>query len=495
MRRLLLSLSLCLLNVLIFATVFNATDGSFSISLPSSKWQKISAAEGSLQLKNGQNTIDISPLTECKDAPCIEKLLTRRVAQAKRQQLKLIKNTYSGEEIKKIEYPTLDQLFYFSYTSDGKNYTEGYFTSGAKGYKIEISGLSYADADLYLSFIAPKPKEIEDDLPIETEEDSIVEENITAPEIQETGRQTLVEAFANKRAAEKAKKLKLPKKLSIIIGLILIYLCVIAGFFTYNFIFPQKPDGTPTNPKSFYPIRGNRLYGAPDLFIKLYDSQGYNFIVTTTRWSSFLKEYGFYGAVFFALLHFAISSAIQQGLANNIWVNTGSSLCYLFVIFGLIFMIGGYILDILFPAPIFVYTEKGAVFFKIVRRRKGLFKYAYLVLSNAYSVIFRLETSMFPLKRKWVVIDKNDRIAVIQEKSLLRAIARKLFGHLGGSLRANYFVQGKNESKGQIMSLRNIKTNFQIDIDKTQAFPPSVLLAAAAVIFTKYRDKYYPWFN
>ena len=97
--------------------------------------------------------------------------------------------------------------------------------------------------------------------------------------------------------------------------------------------------------------------------------------------------------------------------------------------------------------------------------------------------------------RKWIVFDKENQIAVIRESSFLKAFARKLLGHLGGSLRSDYAVEGRNDSKGKIISFRKATTNFQIDIDKPQAFPHIAMLAAAAVIFTKNRDRFYPWFN
>ena len=192
------------------------------------------------------------------------------------------------------------------------------------------------------------------------------------------------------------------------------------------------------------------MYGSPDLFFKLYDSQGHNFIVTSQRWSSFLKEYGLYGAIGFTLLHFIIASLNRQGF-SSLWFNTALSLCYLFVAFGLIFMLAGYILDIMFPAPIFIYTDKGKILYKIIRRNNGLFGFTYLVLTNAYTALFRIETKKIFFVRKWTLFDGNTQIAFIREKSVFKAIARKLFGHLGGSLRSTYFVQGRNESKGRIL--------------------------------------------
>ena len=240
---------------------------------------------------------------------------------------------------------------------------------------------------------------------------------------------------------------------------------------------------------------GTRLYGSPDLFFRLYDSQGQNFIITSQRWNSFLKEYGFYGAIFFTLAHFIIESLTGQNIISSLWFNTSLSLCYLFAIFGLIFMLGGYLFGMIFPAPILVYTDKGKILFKIVRKSSGLFKFSYLVLTDAYSFDYHLETQKLFFMRKWTIFDKNNEIAVVREKSFLKALARKLFGHLGGSLRTNYIVEGKNESKGQIISIRRVTTNFRIDIDKPQAFPHMAMLAAAAVIFTKNRDKFYPWFD
>ena len=252
----------------------------------------------------------------------------------------------------------------------------------------------------------------------------------------------------------------------------------------------------PTNPKSFYPIKGFRLYGSPDLFLRFYDSQGQNFIITAQRWGSFLLVGGFYGAVFFALLRFILSETLKQGLqVNSIFSNTALSLCYLFMVLSIIFMVGGKVLDIIFPPTIYVYNDKGFVIFKIIRRGSGLFNYAYLAMTSEKEAAFRMETPKLFLRRKWMLFDKAGELALIKEKSFFKAILRKLLGHLGGSLRASYFVKGRNESHGEIASLRKISANFRIDVDKPQAIPSTAMLVAAAIIFITNRDKYYPWFN
>lgn len=496
MRKIIFALFLCFFSSFCFAASFNSKDGSFSISLPP-KWQSVKVSKNEvLNLKKGISKIVITKLTNCSDLDCLENTANTRVKQIKNKKIKLVKNTYSGEEIKKSEFSTLDPYLYFSYSTGGINYTEGYFLANSKGYKVEISNLSYTDADLYLSFIAPKPKEIQD-LPLITDEEPVVEENITAPEAQSQEWQPLSQSLPDKKVTQNEPRPRfiVSTKFSTIILLLFAYIAVAMGFFVYNFIFSSMPYKTPTNPKSLYPIMGTRFYGSPDLFFKLYDSQGHNFIVTSQRWSSFLKEYGFYGAIGFSLLHFIIASLNRQGFAPSLWFNTALSLCYLFVAFGLIFMLAGYILDILFPAPIFIYTDKGKILFKIIRRSNGLLGYSYLVLTNAYTVVLRLETKKIFFIRKWTLFDENNQIAIIQEKSVLKALARKLFGHLGGTLRTNYLVQGRNESTGNINSFRKVTTNFQIDINKPQALPPTALLAASAVIFTKNRDKFYPWFD
>lgn len=497
MRRLALTLLLCLCNVLGFAVSFTAIDQGFSITL-NPKWREVPSSDTQvLNLRSGQNKINAIPLEKCNNVTCLEKIIAGRIKQVKNKQFKLIKNTYSGEEIKRTEFSTLDPLLSFSYVANGKPYTEGYFTSGSKAYKMEIVGLPYAEAELNLSFIAPKPKEVED-LPVITEEEPLKEENIQAPQVEETQRQTLSETLSSKQELQKEKKyvFAVPRKLYNLIFIIFAYLLILVGFFSFNLFFAQMPDDTPTNPKSFYPIRGARLYGSPDLFLRFFDSQGQNFIVTAQRWGSFLVVFGLYGALFFTLAHFVINAFAEQGIdSHKVLVNTIMSLCYVFAIFGLIFAVAGKVLDLMFPPAIYIYNDKGSIAFKIVRRGSGLFNYAYLVLADEDNVVYRLETPKIFLLRKWMLFDKQGELAVIKEDSLAKAFGRKLLGHLGGTFRATYNVRGKNESKGQIMSLRNIKARFQIDIDKPQAFPATAMLVTAAVIYVVDRDKYYPWFN
>ena len=496
MHKIILALFLCLLNLSCFAASFNSKDGSFSISLPP-KWQSIKLSNNEvLNLKKGESKINISKIANCSNLDCIKKAANASIKQIKNKKIKLIKNTYSGEEIRKGEFTTLDPYIYFSYNIAGKNYTEGYFLADSKGYRVLFSGVSYADADLFLSFIAPKPRDIQD-LPLITDEEPVIEENIIAPEVQKPAWQPLSRALPSKEEAkpkEEGPKLIISKEFSTTVLIIFIYLSVAMFFFVYHFIFSSLVYKMPANPKSFYPIMGTRLYGSPDMFFKLYDSQGHNFIVTSQRWSSFLKQFGFYGAVLFALLHFLMASVKGPGL-NSLWFNTVLSLCYLFVVFGLIFMCTGYILDMLFPANVYVYNDKGKILFKIVRRSSSFFKYSYLMMTSSSNIEYRMETNKLFFLRKWTMFDKDGQIAVIKENSFLRAFARKFFGHLGGTLRANYSVEGKNESKGQIVSFRKASTNFRIDIDKPQAFPHIAMLAAASVIFTKNRDKFYPWFD
>lgn len=497
MRKLGFAVFLFLLSATCFAKSFNSKDGSFSISLPQ-KWQSAKLVNNEvLNIKKGTSKIIVSKLLNCNELSCMENAANTRIRQIKNKKFKLVKNTYSGEEIKKSEFSTLDPYLYFSYSANGINYTEGYFLADSKGYKIGLVNIPYKDADLYLSFIAPKPKEVKD-LPLITDEKPVLEETIPAPEAEKQDLQPLPELLPSTGTTVKKqeqKRLSVPQKFSILVLIIFAYISVALFFFVYNFVFSPLPYKTATNPNSVYPIMGSRLYGSPDLFFKLYDNQGQNFIVTSQRWSSFLKESGFYGAIFFTLCHFTIVSILKQGFTSSLWYNTSLSLCYLFAGLGLIFMLAGYILDILFPAPVFIYSDKGKILFKIVRRNNGILGFSYLVLSDAYNVEYRIETKKIFFRRKWTVFNGEDQISVIRENSLLRAFARKLFGHLGGSLRANYSVEGKNESKGQIISFRKATTNFQIDIDKPQAFPHTAMLAAAAIIFTKNRDKFYPWFD
>ncbi len=499
MRKLTLITLLCLFSMPVLAASFNAKDGSFTLPMPS-KWQSSEMSNKEvLHLQNAKNQITAVQLEKCNELACLEEIVKKRVKQIKNKKYQLIKNTYSGEEIKRTEFSSLDPLLYFSYTANKVPYTEGYFLADSKGYKIEIVGLPYLEAENYLPFISPKPKEIED-VPLITEEEPLVEENIAVPEIQETQRQTISQTLENKQPAQKntiqQKKPEVSKQILLLMLIIFLYMLIWTGFFSYNIFFAQKQDNTPTNPKSFYPIKGTRLYGSPDLFLRFYDSQGQNFIITAQRWGSFLLVGGFYGAVFFALLHFILAEVLKQGLQiNSIFSNTALSLCYLFMALSIIFMIAGKVLDIMFPPTIYVYNDKGFVLFRIVRRGSGLFNYAYLAMTSDKEAAFRMETPKLFLRRKWMLFDKAGELALIKEKSFFKAILRKIFGHLGGSLRADYFVKGRNESNGEIASLRRISANYKIIVDKPQAIPSTSMLVAAAIIFITNRDKYYPWFN
>ena len=354
-----------------------------------------------LHLKNAENEIKAVQLEKCNSLSCLEQTVNKRIKQIKNKKYQLIKNTYSGEEIKRTEFSSLDPLLYFSYTANKVPYTEGYFLADSKGYKIEITGLPYLEAENYLPFISPKPKEIED-LPLLTEEEPLVEENIAVPEIQGTQRQTLAQTFENKKENQiQETEVYVSKKIILLMLIIFLYLFIWIGFFSYNIFFAQKQDNMPTNPKSFYPIKGFRLYGSPDLFLRFYDSQGQNFIITAQRWGSFLLVGGFYGAVFFALLRFILSETLKQGLqVNSIFSNTALSLCYLFMVLSIIFMVGGKVLDIIFPPTIYVYNDKGFVIFKIIRRGSGLFNYAYLAMTSEKEAAFRMETPKLFLRRK-----------------------------------------------------------------------------------------------
>ena len=502
MRKPTLIIFFCLFAITSFAASFTSTDGSFTLPIPS-KWQNAETKNNEvLSLQNGNNKITAVKLENCNDLACLEQTINKRVKQIKGKKYQLVKNTYSGEEIKRTEFSSLDPLLYFSYTANKIPYTEGYFLADSKGYKIEVSGLPYLEAENYLPFISPKPKEIVD-LPLITEEEPLVEENLDMPDLQSTQRQPLSQTLSDKEKTKNTvkeipqkQKIEVSKQILVLMLLIFVYLVIWTIFFSYNIFFAQRQDKTPTNPKSFYPIRGLRLYGSPDLFLRFYDSQGQNFIVTAQRWASFLVVGGFYIALFFALLHFLLATILQQDVhLHPMLANTSLSLCYLFMAFGIIFMLGGKILHMMFPPTIFIYTDKGSVLFKIVKRGSGFFNCAYLAMTTENDAVYRMETPRLFIRRKWMLFDQNGELALIKEKSLLKAIARKILGHLGGSLRASYFVKGKNESSGEINSLRRVSANFQIDIDKPQAIPSTAMLTAAAVIFITDRDKYYPWFN
>ena len=74
--------------------------------------------------------------------------------------MKVVENSYTGEEIKRIEFSTGDPFFYISFFTPKNDFSAGYFLIDSKAYSILAKELTYAETDLVFSFISPVEKSV-----------------------------------------------------------------------------------------------------------------------------------------------------------------------------------------------------------------------------------------------------------------------------------------------------------------------------------------------
>lgn len=495
------------------AVLFSAPDKAFTIDLPSG-W-KTSAKEGAVvYAQRGKASFRIDALEKCADVKCLEDAINKDIAATKKKKYKIIVNTYTGETIKKTEFSTSDPLLSFNFTGNGSEFTHGYFLADSKGYKVDIKGLPYVEADLILSFISPAPKPVElagadtaaelTDLQIgdiSIDEQPIVDEDMSAL----LNGDSLEDSPENLKPTPKLQAGEAKVKFSLNTGgwsgilliAVMIYALLLVCVFALRLFFPAKAIRAHSNPRSVYPIRGKRFYGSPDLFFRFYDNQGNNFITTAPRWGGIFTGLGFLCALFFFLLRVFLIFIITGNYMNlhPVVINTALSLCSLFSVFGLLIFCAGLLTSFLFGSKFYFYGDSGKLAFRCVQQGVPLLKEEYAVADTSNAVIFRISRDRFRLSRKWTIYNGEEIIAIIQEASLWRSVLRKCFGHLSGLLRADYVLQGRVECKGTIKYEKNIFSKLTCEIDKPEAINSKTLIIACAVIAMRDRDKWYPWVN
>ena len=155
MKRLLIVLLLGCAGAL-NAAVFTSQDGRFTIDLPSgwSAAQK-SAAGSVLSVVKGSSRIDIKSVPECKNEACIEQKTQADLVEVKNKKMQVVGNTYTGEEIKRIDFSTGEPFFYISFFTSKNDFSSGYFLINGHAYSVLAKDLSYAQTDLIFSLISP----------------------------------------------------------------------------------------------------------------------------------------------------------------------------------------------------------------------------------------------------------------------------------------------------------------------------------------------------
>lgn len=515
---------LCLLlgaSVGAYAGVFTSQDGQFTIDLPGGWTNASTPAAGSvLSVVKGAARIDIRPLDACSTETCIEKKVADDLLNVKRKKMQIIGNSYTGEEIKRIDFSTGEPFFYISFFTPKNDFSSGYFLINSKAYSMLSKDLSYAEADLIFSFISPvvnednpqRPQVLKMDLKDPRAYDIVALDEVKEVALPLPGAPAPV-ALAQTPGAKTTAKTSL-SRLTLItknmppylrhagrwfdafIALALLFLLAQSAGLLVRLFVRVKKDAQKVNPNSLYPIKFRRLYGTPSLIFRARDNQGNTLLSLSGRWDSLLLFGGL------ALIALALLLTAATGVAENAKLlplsafayNSLYSACSLAIPLGMIIFFCGVIWSQLVLREFSLYDCKGKKAAFVLQKGFGFKKERYLVYFAKSKDVLILERKRFSFLRKWQIASKDQTIlAHVEETQPLKALARKILGHCWGMLRASYTVKGQMDSAGEIKNACAAFNRFSANIDKPQALEARDLLVAAMIINIRDKDKWYPW--
>lgn len=521
MKHALIAILLCCAGIL-NAAVFTSKDGRFTIDLPSG-WTaaRAPAAGAVLSVVKGSSRIDVKAVPQCKTEACIEQKTQQDLLEVKNKKMQVVGNTYTGEEIKRIDFSTGEPFFYISFFTPKNDFSSGYFLIGADAYSVLAKDLSYAQTDLIFSFISPVQTQVPAQTPvlemdlsdsraynIEALPDVISEPIATARPVQPVAVKPGEQA-----AAPAAPKAKRPRTLvtrnmppyikqlghgfDALVILLFLYLLLQLGALAARFFIAPRAPADKVNPNSPYPVKFRRLYGTPSLIYRARDNQGNVLLSLSARWDS-LFLFGGIMLVAGAVLVMAFTGVLESTRVIRLSAftyNTVYSAVSLVIPLGFVIFICGLLWSQLVLRQFALYDCKGHKAVYVMQRGFGLKKECYLAYFDKSKEMLLMERARFSYLRRWQLLDKQRNVlAHIVEDNPARAIVRKFTGHLWGLLRASYCIEGPMDSKGQIQNTRSAFNRFTCNIDKPQALSARDLLVASLIINIRDRDKWYPWF-
>ena len=506
------------------AAVFTSQDGRFTIDLPSGWTAAQKTAAGAvLSVLKGSSRIDIKSVPECKNEACIEQKTQDDLVEVKNKKMQVVGNTYTGEEIKRIDFSTGEPFFYISFFTSKNDFSSGYFLIGGQAYSVLAKDLSYAQTDLIFSLISPVQPSANGYTPaLEMDLTDARAYDIEAlPDVSQEVLQTerplqAVNTAAVEQTHASATKSTHPKRLRTLVTanmppyikrlghgfdiwvlLLFLYVLVQAGALALRpFIKPRKLTDQ-VNPHSPYPIKFRRLYGTPSLIYRARDNQGNVLLSLTTRWES-LFFFGGLMLIVGATLVMAVTGVLEHTRLmplSAFTYNTIYSAVSLIIPLGFVIFICGLLWSQLVLRQFTLYDAKGNKAVYVIQRGFGLKKECYVAYFAKSKATLLLERKRFSWLRQWQILDRNRQVlARITENSLTRAVVRKFTGHLWGFLRACYRIEGPMDSNGRIENARGAFNHFICQMDKPQALPARNLLVTSLIINIRDRDKWYPWF-
>lgn len=523
MKQLTVILLLCCASIA-QAAAFTSKDGRFTIDLPSGWSNARTPAAGSvLSVVKGSARIDVKTVPSCKTEACIEQKTQADLLDVKNKKMQVVGNTYTGEEIKRIDFSTGEPFFYISFFTSKNDFSSGYFLIGSNAYSILAKDLSYAQTDLLFSFISPvqtaPAAALEMDLADGRAYDiealpAVAEESLLA----QASLQPVQTKPAENPSAD-AKKQPAPARVvrphtlitrnmppyikrlghgfDALVIILFLYVLLQAGALAVRFFIRPADETAQVNPNSPYPVKFRRLYGTPSLIFRARDNRGNVLLSLSARWDS-LFLFGGIMLVVAAILVMACTGILENTQLIRLSAftyNTIYSAVSLIIPLGFVIFICGLLWSQLILRQFALYDSKGQKAVYVLQRGFGLKKECYLAYFAKSKEMLFLERKRFTYLRQWQLLDKQRNVlAHVTEDSPARAIVRKFTGHLWGLLRASYRVEGPMDSCGSISNSRAPFNRFTCNIDKPQAISARDLLVAALIINIRDRDKWYPWF-
>lgn len=537
-------LFLCLATALpCAADLFTSQDGNLAMDMPAG-WTraKETSQDNVLSLQKKEAHIDIK-VADCSTESCLDQLINRDLAEIKTKQMTVLKNTYTDEEIKRIEFSTGEPFYYIHFYTPKNDFSAGYFLLNGKGYSALAKNISYAEADLIFASISPVLAQVKTTVPVSAVQEDIGENDLlpaydtqAMPDVEvESLEDTSVSnqdkpAHATTPAATTTsffspvkralRKLKIRWKrlpvhtlvspnmppyiqelghgydvLMILLGIFATGWCL-TGLVRF-FVHPKRLE-VQANPNSLYPIKLERLYGTPSMIFRAKDNQGNILTALSSRWDSLLMFSGIIVMLVSLVVMGGTSLCEQLRLLHlSAFVyNTIYSVASLLLPLGFLIFFCAIVWGQVTMNEVLVFDRKGKKAAVLLQKGYSLAEENYQLFFVNSKELLLARRKRFGLRRKWTLMSK-DRIefATIEERSTKRALARMLCGHLWGLLRADYNIAGCMDSHGAIENTHALFNKSMCNIDKPEAVNARDLLALSLLVSIRDRDKWYPWFN
>ncbi|MDD4005469.1 MAG: hypothetical protein PHW69_09770, partial [Elusimicrobiaceae bacterium] len=144
----------------------------------------------------------------------------------------------------------------------------------------------------------------------------------------------------------------------------------------------------------------------------------------------------------------------------------------------------------------FLYDENMKLLACAVMRPMFLFGKTFVVYDPQARQVALIIRSMFRLTRHWYIADLNcEGRYEMSETSALKAVFRKMFGHLWGMLRCAYVFRENGEESGIFRKDWSLLNRYTLFIQNPPDVDYRVVLLMGLLADRIDPDRWYPWLN